>query len=140
MSIELRRARNRQMLIFLLVCVGMVALIGRLYFWQVVRGYGAADCTHGYGLAQCANLEHIQNQQLNAPRGLIYDAQGHILATNVVRDDVYITPLQFASDFADNYSAELSTEVHALHQVLPSVSEDQLRRDFSFSLQAVRVA
>jgi len=69
MSIELRRARNRQMLIFLLVCVGMVALIGRLYFWQVVRGYGAADCTHGYGLAQCANLEHIQNQQLNAPRG-----------------------------------------------------------------------
>ena len=83
MSIELRRARNRQMLIFLLVCVGMVALIGRLYFWQVVRGYGAADCTHGYGLAKCANLEHIQNQQLNAPRGLIYDAQGHILATNV---------------------------------------------------------
>ena len=69
MSIELRRARNRQMLIFLLVSVGMLALIGRLYFWQVVHGYGAADCSHGYGLAQCANLEHIQNQQLNAPRG-----------------------------------------------------------------------
>lgn len=84
MSVELRRARNRQMLIFLLVCVGMVTLMGRLYYRQIVRGAS---------LAQLAANEHIQNQILNAPRGLIYDAQGHILATNVVRDDVYIEPI-----------------------------------------------
>ena len=131
MSAELRRARSRQMIIFLLGCGGMVILLGRLYYRQVWQSGP---------LTLLANSEHIQNQILSAPRGLIYDAQGHLLATNVVRDDVYITPLQFASDFADNYPAELSTEVHALHQVLPSVSEDQLNQDFGLSLQAVRVA
>ena len=141
MSIELRRARNRQMLIFLLVCVGMVALIGRLYFWQVVRGYGAADCAHGYGLAQCANLEHIQNQQLNAPRGLIYDAQGHILATNVVRDDVYIEPYQFSADHsADTFQSELAKLVDTLHRVLPAVSQETLYKDFNLGYQTVRIA
>jgi cell division protein FtsI/penicillin-binding protein 2 len=141
MSIELRRARNRQMLIFLLVCVGMLALIGRLYFWQVVRGYGPADCTHGYGLAQCANLEHIQNQQLNAPRGLIYDAQGHILATNVVRDDVYIEPYQFSADHpADTFQSELMKLVDTLHRVLPAVSQETLYKDFNLGYQTVRIA
>src|SRR5690242_21250983 len=130
MSTELHRARSRQMVIFLLGCSGMVILLGRLYYWQVWQS--------GL-LARLANSEHIQNQILNAPRGLIYDAQGHVLATNVVRDDVYIAPLQFASDFA-NDPAELFTEVRALHQVLPSVSEDQLSKDFSLSLQAVRIA
>jgi len=119
------------MVIFLLGCAGMITLLGRLYYWQVWQSGQ---------LTRLANSEHIQNQILNAPRGLIYDVEGHLLATNVVRDDVYITPLQFASDFADNYPAELSTEVHALHQVLPSVSEDQFKKDFSLSLQAVRVA
>jgi cell division protein FtsI/penicillin-binding protein 2 len=130
MSTELHRARSRQMVIFLLGCSGVVILLGRLYYWQVwLSG----------PLTRLANSEHIQNQVLNAPRGLIYDAQGHLLATNVVRDDVYIAPLQFASDFA-NDPAELFTEVRALHQVLPSVSEDQLSKDFSLSLQAVRIA
>ncbi|HYT33676.1 MAG TPA: penicillin-binding protein 2 [Ktedonobacteraceae bacterium] len=141
MSVELRRARNRQMLIFLLVCVGMVVLIGRLYFWQVLRGYGPADCTNGYGLAQCANLEHIQNQQLSAPRGLIYDAQGHILATNVVRDDVYIEPYQFSVDHApDTYQSALASLVSALHRVLPPVTEEALYKDFNLGYQTVRIA
>src|SRR5216684_3506107 len=126
MSVELRRARSRQMLIFLLVCVGMVTLIGRLYYWQVVRGYGPARCADGYGLAQCANLEHIQNQILNAPRGLIYDDQGHILATNVVRDDVYVEPIQFSVDHPDNTASDLNTLIDTLHQVLSKISLDKL--------------
>jgi cell division protein FtsI/penicillin-binding protein 2 len=130
MSTELRRARSRQMIIFLLGCGGMIILLGRLYYWQVWQSGS---------LTQLANNEHIANQILNAPRGLIYDAEGHLLATNVVRDDVYIAPLQFASDFANN-PAQLFAEIHALHQVLPSVSEDQLNHDFGLSLQAVRIA
>jgi cell division protein FtsI/penicillin-binding protein 2 len=130
MSTELHRARSRQIIIFLLGCSGMIILLGRLYYWQVWQS--------GL-LTQLANNEHIANQILNAPRGFIYDAEGHLLATNVVRDDVYIAPIQFASDFG-NDSAQLLTEIHALHQVLPSVSEDQLNHDFGLSLQAVRIA
>ena len=132
MSVELRRARNRQMLIFMLVCVGMLALLGRLYYWQIARGGE---------LATLANNEHIQNLVLNAPRGLIYDAQGHILATNVVRDDVYIEPIQFKQDHSsDTFQSDLAQLVGALHQVLPTVSTDTLYKDFNLNAWTVRVA
>jgi cell division protein FtsI/penicillin-binding protein 2 len=132
MSAELRRARNRQMLIFLLVCVGMVILMGRLYYWQVARGDS---------LATLAANEHIQNQILNAPRGLIYDARGHILATNVVRDDVYIEPIQFSADHGpDTFQSALAKLVDTLHGVLPSVGKDTLYKDFNLELQTVRIA
>ncbi|MFL5625202.1 MAG: peptidoglycan D,D-transpeptidase FtsI family protein [Ktedonobacteraceae bacterium] len=132
MSVELRRARNRQMLIFLLVCVGMLALLGRLYYWQIARGSE---------LAIRANDEHIQNVVLNAPRGLIYDAQGRILATNVVRDDVYSEPIQFKQDHAPETSqSDLAKHVSSLHQILPTVSTDTLYKDFSLNAWTVRIA
>ena len=132
MSIELRRARSRQMLIFLLVCVGMLILLGRLYYWQVVRGDE---------LAKQASSEHIQNQILIAPRGLIYDAQGHILATNVVRDDVYIEPIQFSLDHSpDTFQSDLAKLVDALHRILPAVSQEKLYKDFNLNAWTVRIA
>src|SRR5438034_11434242 len=132
MSVELRRARNRQMLIFLLVCVGMVTLMGRLYYWQIVRGDS---------LAQVAANEHIQNQILNAPRGVVYDAREHLLATNVVRDDVYIEPIQFSADHGpDIFQSALEELVSTLHRILPSVSEEILYKDFNLELQTVRIA
>src|SRR5215472_12265515 len=92
MSMELQRARNRQMIIFLLVCSGMLIMLSRLYYWQVLQSPA---------LTQQASAEHIQNQIVDAPRGLIYDVNGQILATNVVRDDVYIEPIQFFTDHPD---------------------------------------
>jgi len=95
MNAQLRRARNRQMFIFLLVCLGIFTLLARLYYWQVLQSQS------GYELAQRANTEHIKNLTLDAPRGLIYDIQGKLLATNVLRDDVYVEPLQFTLDHPD---------------------------------------
>jgi cell division protein FtsI/penicillin-binding protein 2 len=134
MSPELRRARNRQMLIFLLVFLGIVILLGRLFYWQVFESQS------GYNLAKLANEEHTQNQILNAPRGLIYDIRGHILATNVVRDDVYVEPIQFSIDHPDNTQSDLTTLINALHQVLPSVSIQKLQQAFSSGLPTVRIA
>lgn len=136
MSAELRRARNRQMVIFLLVCIAMMGLLGRLYYWQVLQSQS------GYHLAQMADAEHIQNQIVNAPRGLIYDVQGHILATNVVRDDVYIEPIQFGVDHpdTDSFQADLQRQAHTLHQILPDVGEDELIKDFTSGRAAVRIA
>lgn len=138
MSSELQRARNRQMLIFLLVCFGMLVLLGRLYYWQILQSHS------GRNLVQLANFEHTQNQILDAPRGLIYDIQGHILATNVVRDDVYVEPIQFSLDHPDNMQSDLDVLINTLHQVLPQVSVEKLRQAFSSGmaegLWAVRVA
>jgi cell division protein FtsI/penicillin-binding protein 2 len=134
MSRELQRARNRQMLIFLLVCLGMSILLGRLFYWQVYESQS------GYNLSKLANEEHTQNQILNAPRGLIYDIQGHILATNVVRDDVYVEPIQFSVDHPDNTQSDLAALINSLHQVLLSVSIEKLQQAFSSGLPTVRIA
>jgi cell division protein FtsI/penicillin-binding protein 2 len=133
MNGELQRARSRQMLLFLLVGAGMLVLLGRLYYWQIIDG--------GH-LTQLANAEHIQNQIVNAPRGLIYDAEGQLLANNVVRDDVYIEPTQFWSDHLDNAQgqADLLVLVYQLHSVLPDISLEQLLADFKLELQAYRIA
>ncbi|HEX4714882.1 MAG TPA: hypothetical protein VH164_08155, partial [Ktedonobacteraceae bacterium] len=134
MNPALRRARNRQMVIFLLVCFGMVLLLGRLYYWQVLESQG------GYNLAQQANQEHTQNITLNAPRGLIYDSQGHILATNVVRDDVYVEPYQFSVDHTVNSQSDLNNLITALHGVLPRASVASLQADFATDRGAIRIA
>ncbi len=134
MSAEMRRARNRQMLIFLLVCVGMLILLGRLFYWQILESHS------GYNLAELANEEHTQNQILNAPRGLIFDSQGRILATNVVRDDVYVEPIQFSIDHPDNTQSDLEALINSLHQVLPNVSMQKLQQAFSSDLPTVRIA
>ncbi|HEY5005306.1 MAG TPA: penicillin-binding protein 2 [Ktedonobacteraceae bacterium] len=132
MSVDLQRARNRQMVIFLLVCAAMLILLGRLYYWQVVRSSS---------LTQQANDEHIQNQVVAAPRGYIYDAQGHILATNVVRDDVYIEPIQFATDHSgEDAQANLALLCSKLHQVLPQLSVEKLEQFFGLHVAVVRIA
>jgi cell division protein FtsI/penicillin-binding protein 2 len=134
MNPALRRARNRQMVIFLLVSFGMVVLLGRLYYWQVLQSQS------GHNLAQQANEEHTQDIPLDALRGLIYDSQGHILATNVVRDDVYIEPHQFSVDQATSPQNNLNGLIQGLHQALPQVAIATLQADFKTDAGAIRVA
>lgn len=134
MNPALQRARHRQMVIFLLVCSGMIFLLGRLYYWQVLQSQS------GYDLAQRANAEHTQDRSLYAQRGIIYDSQGHVLATNIVRDDVYVEPHQFAIDHAANPQDDLNSLIQALHQVLPQVTIAQLQADFATDAGATRIA
>ena len=134
MNPALQRARKRQMVIFLLTCSGMVLLLGRLYYWQILQAHS------GYNLAQLANDEHTQNVYLDAPRGIIYDSQGHILATNIVRDDVYVEPHQFAIDHSTNAQEDLNALIQGLHQVLPQVAVSDLQADFNTDMGAIRVA
>lgn len=133
MNTELRRARHRQMFIFLLVCLGIIILLARLYYWQVLQSQS------GYKLAQRANLEHIKNIILDAPRGLIYDIQGQLLATNIVRDDVYVEPLQFTLDHPDNTQSDMNSLITTLHQVL-KVPLEELQSAFASGQYTARIA
>ena len=134
MNIQLRRARNRQMFIFLLVCLGIFTLLARLYYWQILQSQS------GYKLAQQANDEHIKNLILDAPRGLIYDINGKLLATNVMRDDVYVEPIQFTLDHPDAAQSVLEALITTLHQVLPTVSIEKLQQAFASGQYTERIA
>jgi cell division protein FtsI/penicillin-binding protein 2 len=131
MSTELRRARNRQMVIFLLVCVGLLVLSGHLYYWQVVDSPV---------LAKMAEDEHTQVQTVNAPRGQIYDAQGMLLATNIVRDDVYVEPAQIVTDYPDSYQDERNQLAQQLHQVLTDIPVATLQKALDSNLPTQRIA
>lgn len=131
MSTELQRARKRQSLIFLLVCGGMIALLGRLYYWQIIR---SAE------LSEAAQIQHMRDQIVNAPRGLIFDIHGMWLATNVVRDDVYIEPIQFMTNHEDDFAAAYTDYSQKVRQVLPEVSEQILQDAMHSGLQTVRIA
>ncbi|HXL38830.1 MAG TPA: penicillin-binding protein 2 [Ktedonobacteraceae bacterium] len=134
MNIQMRRARHRQMFIFLLVCLGIFMLLARLYYWQILQSQ------NGYKLAQRANDEHIKNLILDAPRGLIYDINGKLLATNVLRDDVYVEPLQFTLDHSNAAQSDLETLITTLHQVLPKVSVEKLHQAFASGQYTARIA
>ena len=134
MNIQVRRARHRQMFIFLLVCLGIFVLLARLYYWQILQSHS------GYNLAELANEEHIKNLTLDAPRGLIYDVNGKLLATNVLRDDVYVEPLQFSLDHPNTAQKDIEPLIATLHQVLPKVSIAKLRAAFASGQYAARIA
>jgi len=134
MNVQLRRARHRQMFIFLLVFLGICTLLARLYYWQILQSQS------GYKLAQLANTEHIKNLTLDAPRGLIYDSNGQLLATNVIRDDVYIEPLQFTLDHQDAAQSDLEELIASLHRVLPKVSVAKLQQAFASGQYTARIA
>src|SRR5258707_13176337 len=101
MNIEVQRARRRQMFIFLLVFLGIGILLARLYYWQGLQSQS------GDQLAQRANPEHTQKTILDAPRRLIYDIQGHILAARGVRDGRYVEPLHCTIDTPHNTASAL---------------------------------
>ncbi len=134
MNIHLRRARNRQMFIFLLVCLGFSILLARLYYWQILQSQS------GYNLAQRASDEHIKNLILDAPRGLIYDINGKLLATNVLRDDVYVEPLQFTLDHPTAAQSDLAALITTLHQALPQISLAKLQASFASGQYTSRIA
>jgi len=132
MNRELQRARHRQMFVFVLVCGGMLLLLGRLYYWQVLNSPR---------LSRLATDEHTRNLPLLAPRGLIFDARGHLLATNVMRDNVYIEPKQFRIDFEHDDKAhdKWIALIHSLHQVVPYISENDLINAYDSDVWTLRV-
>ncbi|MBU1239836.1 hypothetical protein KJ865_09000, partial [Myxococcota bacterium] len=70
--------------IFIIAC--FLILAGRLVQLQVV---------YGSEYRALSNHNFLQKRRIDAPRGLIYDKQGTVLAKNIVAFNVYITPLFF---------------------------------------------
>ncbi len=80
---ELRRARFRQAILFLLICASMVAVTARLAYWQL---------TQHASLAARAEQEHRRPFIVPAGRGSIYDSNGHLLAVNITEDAIEADP------------------------------------------------
>ena len=83
MSNELRRARLRQIIIFLLIGGSLLAIVGKLAYWQL-----------GQHLTLVALASQEQRQPIIVPagRGSIYDVNGNLLALNVTENALDANP------------------------------------------------
>ena len=70
--------------LFIVVC--FLILVGRLVQLQIV---------YGNEYRALSKYNFLQKRRLDAPRGMIFDRTGTVLAKNVVSFNVYITPLFF---------------------------------------------
>ncbi len=80
---ELRRFRIKVGFIFILLAVSFIALIGRTFYLQVVRGGE---------LREIADKNQIAIEDIPADRGLILDANGELFATTIIAPSIYALP------------------------------------------------
>lgn len=86
---SLRRGRDRLLLLKLLVGIVPLILIGRLWYLQMVRG-------ENYRVL--ADRNRFREVDVAAPRGVIYDRYGQILARNRPSFSVVIVPADLPED------------------------------------------
>lgn len=75
------KKRSMVILIFFTVCI--VGLMGRLFYWQVIKGNEYKK--EAYAL-------QTKNRTISPKRGIIYDRNGEILAESISVESISITP------------------------------------------------
>ena len=79
-NIETKK-RSMFILVFFTVCI--VVLIGRLFYWQVIKG--------NYYKQEAYALQ-TKNRTISPKRGIIYDRNGEILAESISVESISVTP------------------------------------------------
>jgi penicillin-binding protein 2 len=82
----------RTWFVYGLIIIGFVIMVGRLFKLQILDGASwSAQATEN-------RISKISDQ---APRGIIYDRNGYILARNIASYNVVITPALLPDDNSD---------------------------------------
>lgn len=102
MAIGLGKMRKRCLISFLLVGVLFVVLVGRIGYWQFVRGDELKD----KALAQ-----QTRSATFTANRGTIYDRNGKVIAESASVDTVVCNPKQIQEDDAVDVVADKLSEI-----------------------------
>ena len=91
-SSRLTDIRIRVIIYRVIMAVALVALVGQLWRLQIVRGdyYQAA-----------ADVNRFRLEESPAPRGIIYDRRGYILARNMPQVRVSVIPAYLPEDPAE---------------------------------------
>ena len=76
-------SKKRMLVVLGFLIVLLIALIGRMFYWQVVR----AD-----DMQQRAYAQQTKNRIISPKRGTIYDTNGVVLARSVSVETISVTP------------------------------------------------
>ncbi|MDD5039853.1 MAG: penicillin-binding protein 2 [Patescibacteria group bacterium] len=94
----------------------LTALFGRIFYLQIMQG-------NEYRIA--AEENRVRIKEIKAPRGLIYDRDGHVLAHNIANFSLFFTP----ADLPDQ-AIEKNTIIKELASIL-SIQEQEIANVFN---------
>ena len=77
------KTKRRIKIIMIIYFSLILVLIGRLFYWQVVRG---SD------MREEAYAQQTKNRKISPKRGIIYDRNGEVLAESITVESISITP------------------------------------------------
>ena len=122
MSVNLLKLRKRSYIVFIVLIFILLALIGRVFYWQVVRGEELRD----RAINQQTNKTNI-----NASRGTIYDRNGKAIAESATVNTLVCNPQQIAKDgsaelIASKLSEILQMEYEDIYEVLTKSNRYQV--------------
>ena len=102
MAIGLGKMRKRCLVSFLAIGLVFVFLIGKIGYWQFVRGEEMKDK---------ATAQQTRSSAFTANRGTIYDRNGNVLAESASVDTVVCNPKQIQDDDAVDIVSEKLSEI-----------------------------
>ena len=76
-------SKKRMRIVLILFFLLIIVLIGRIFYWQVVRG---SD------MREEAYAQQTKNRKISPKRGVIYDKNGEVLAESITVESISITP------------------------------------------------
>ncbi len=117
---------GRERLLFLGFCVGVLIVLSRLFYWQIIRG----DI-----LTAEANDQYERQYTQTGKRGNIYTADGHLLVTNQQVYRLFAQPQVVALE-PKTLAAQLTPLVLADNLEYQSASGSAAQREISDKIQA----
>ena len=91
------KKRSMFILVFFTFCI--VVLIGRLFYWQVIKG--------NYYRQEAYALQ-TKNRTISPKRGIIYDRNGEILAESISVESISVTPKNIKAENKEKTAKGLS--------------------------------
>ncbi len=93
--------QNKKRVITLLVlfAVFMVYIVGKLFYWQIIRGKELKEATYN---------QQTKNRTISPKRGVIYDRNGTVLAESITVETISITPKKIKSENKEKIAKGLS--------------------------------
>lgn len=93
------KTKRRIKIIMIIYFSLILVLIGRLFYWQVVRG---SD------MREEAYAQQTKNRKISPKRGIIYDRNGEVLAESITVESISITPKNIKAENKEKTAKGLS--------------------------------
>ena len=100
-------SKGRLIFILIIFLLLLIALFGRMFYWQVVRAEE---------LSQKAYSQQTKNSIISPKRGTIFDRNGEVLASSVTVETISVTPknIKYKEKTAEGLSRILNLDYDSI--------------------------